>query len=46
MTDHNGAKRETGLKAIGRVRWGAHFCIFYETRQDLLEILFLTLEPA
>ncbi len=39
MTERNGAKRETGLKAIGRVRWGAHFCIFYETKQDLLEIL-------
>ena len=39
MTARNGTKRETGLKAVGRVRWGAHFCIFYETRQDLLEIL-------
>ncbi|HEY3662928.1 MAG TPA: MEDS domain-containing protein [Chthoniobacterales bacterium] len=39
MTERNGTKRETGLKAVGRVRWGAHFCIFYETKQDLLEIL-------
>jgi DNA-binding CsgD family transcriptional regulator len=31
--------RDTGLRAIGRVPWGSHFCIFYETKQDLLDIL-------
>jgi DNA-binding CsgD family transcriptional regulator len=31
--------RETGLKAVGSVPWGSHFCIFYETKQDLLDIL-------
>lgn len=35
----NGAERETGLEAIGRLPWGSHFCIFYETKQDLLDIL-------
>ena len=39
MTERNGAQRETGLTAVGPVRWGAHFCVFYETKQDLLEIL-------
>lgn len=34
----NGA-RETGLRAIGRVPWGSHFAIFYETKTDLLDIL-------
>jgi len=31
--------RQTGIHAIGEVRWGAHFCCFYETKQDLLETL-------
>jgi DNA-binding CsgD family transcriptional regulator len=31
--------RETGLPAVGDVARGSHFCIFYETKQDLLEIL-------
>ncbi|MGH8094479.1 MAG: MEDS domain-containing protein [Chthoniobacterales bacterium] len=39
MTERNGTRRETGLKAIGRLPWGTHFCVFYETKRDLLEIL-------
>lgn len=31
--------RETGLKAVGPVPWGSHFCIFYETKKDLLDIV-------
>jgi PAS domain S-box-containing protein len=31
--------RETGSKLIGGVPWGTHFCQFYQTKQDLLEIL-------
>src|SRR6266403_297736 len=31
--------RDTGLEAIGKVPWGSHFCIFYETHQDLCDIL-------
>jgi len=31
--------RDTGLEAVGKVPWGAHFGIFYETKQDLLDIL-------
>jgi DNA-binding CsgD family transcriptional regulator len=30
---------DTGLEAVGKVRWGSHFCIFYETKKDLLDIL-------
>jgi hypothetical protein len=33
------AIRETGLQAVGDLPWGSHFCIFYETKQDLLDIL-------
>ena len=36
----NGQKlRDTGLKAVGEVPFGTHFCIFYETKKDLLDIL-------
>jgi hypothetical protein len=31
--------RNTGLEAVGEVHWGTHFCIFYETKKDLLDIL-------
>src|SRR4030042_1191811 len=31
--------RETGSEIIGNVPWSTHFCQFYQTRQDLLDIL-------
>jgi DNA-binding CsgD family transcriptional regulator len=31
--------RDTGLEAVGEVAWGSHFCVFYETKKDLLEIV-------
>jgi PAS domain S-box-containing protein len=31
--------RKTGISVIGDVRWGTHFCYFYETKQDLLDTL-------
>ena len=31
--------RRTGIDAIGDVPWGTHFCQFYDTSQDLIEIL-------
>jgi DNA-binding CsgD family transcriptional regulator len=37
--DGNQTLRETGLEAVGAVPWGTHFCIFYETRKDLLDIV-------
>lgn len=36
---NNDALTDTGLPAVGRVPWGSHFCIFYETKQDLVDIL-------
>jgi PAS domain S-box-containing protein len=33
------ALRNTGIRALGRVPWGTHFCQFYKTRRDLLDIL-------
>ena len=31
--------RKTGIDVIGDVPWATHFCQFYQTRQDLLDIL-------
>ena len=31
--------RNTGLSAVGDAPWGTHFCFFYETKRDLLDIL-------
>ena len=31
--------RNTGISVVGDVPWGTHFCTFYETTQDLLDIL-------
>ncbi|HLR04528.1 MAG TPA: MEDS domain-containing protein, partial [Pyrinomonadaceae bacterium] len=31
--------RKTGISVVGDIPWGAHFCYFYETKQDLLDIL-------
>src|SRR5271157_290963 len=33
------AERDTGIGVIGRVPWGTHFCLFYETRGDLASVL-------
>ena len=31
--------RKSGISTVGDVPWGTHFCYFYETKQDLLDIL-------
>lgn len=31
--------RDTGIEALGSTSWGTHFCVFYETGQDLADIL-------
>jgi PAS domain S-box-containing protein len=31
--------RKTGLDVVGDIPWGTHFCLFYETKADLLEIV-------
>ncbi|MCU1253979.1 MAG: hypothetical protein JWM83_278 [Candidatus Angelobacter sp.] len=30
--------RKTGVDLVGDMPWGTHFCLFYETKADLLEI--------
>ena len=29
--------RKTGVDVVGDMPWGTHFCLFYETKADLLE---------
>jgi hypothetical protein len=31
--------RKTVVDVVGDVPWGTHFCLFYETRADLLETI-------
>jgi len=32
-------KRNSGIPSIGDLPWGSHFCQFYQTKQDLLDLL-------
>jgi len=32
------ALRKTGIPGVGNMPWGTHICVFYETREDLLDI--------
>jgi len=31
--------RKTGIDILDNVPWGSHFCLFYETEEDLIDIL-------
>jgi len=31
--------RKSGINVLGDVAWGTHFCVFYDTKDDLLDIL-------
>jgi hypothetical protein len=31
--------RISGIDIIGDIPWGTHFCQFYQTREDLIDIL-------
>src|SRR5258705_10065885 len=31
--------RKTGIDVMGDIGWGTHFCLFYETKADLLDTL-------
>jgi C4-dicarboxylate-specific signal transduction histidine kinase len=39
MTAISTEPRKTGIEVVGDMPWGTHFCLFYETKEDLLEIL-------
>jgi PAS domain S-box-containing protein len=31
--------RKSGIDVLGDIPWGSHFCVFYETERDLLDVL-------
>jgi len=31
--------RNSSIDTVGAIPWGAHFCLFYETKNDLMELL-------
>ncbi|HDZ16818.1 MAG TPA: PAS domain S-box protein [archaeon] len=31
--------RNSGIDIIGKTPWGTHFCLFYQTKEDLIDIL-------
>jgi PAS domain S-box-containing protein len=39
MIKMEGPLRESGINIIGKVPWGTHFCQFYQTKEDLINIL-------
>ncbi len=32
-------KRDSGIALVGDIPWGSHFCQFYQTKTDLLDVL-------
>jgi len=38
-TTEEKARRKTGIDILGEVPWGTHFCVFYQSKQDLIDIL-------
>lgn len=39
MGDVNLYQRKPGLASVGELVWGTHFCLFYQTKEDLLDVL-------
>src|SRR5260370_22157548 len=35
--DHTSALRDSGIPFVGELSWGMHICLFYDTKQDLLD---------
>lgn len=40
------APRNSGISSISEIAWGTHICVFYETKQDLLDANFLYLKAG
>src|SRR5258708_7709485 len=39
MTAMDSESRKSGIGVVGDMPWGTHFCLFYETKEDLLDTL-------
>lgn len=38
--------RKTGIRVMGDAPWGTHICVFYETKEDLLDTCVTYFEPG
>jgi len=39
LKEKEGELRRSGIEVVGRIPWGTHLCQFYETKEDLIDIL-------
>src|SRR6266851_7162090 len=39
VTTMTAEMRKTGIDIVGDMPWGTHFCLFYETKADVLDTL-------
>ena len=39
MATTNGDRRDSGIPVVGELPWGSHFCQFYKTQQDMIDIV-------
>ncbi len=39
LSNKQQAGRKTGIDLLGNTPWGTHFCLFYKTEKDLIDIL-------
>lgn len=39
MQESKDLARQTGIAALGKVPWGTHVCLFYQSKMDLLNVL-------
>lgn len=39
MKETKQSGRKTGIDVLGEMPWGTHVCLFYQTKEDLIEIL-------
>ena len=39
MGKSNEPIRQSGIAVLGSIAWGTHVCLFYETKEDLIEVL-------
>ena len=37
-SDMDANLRPSGIEGLGDMSWGTHFCLFYETKEDLLDV--------
>jgi len=39
MVTTSAARRSSGIAVVGELPWGSHFCQFYKTKQDMIDVV-------